>query len=395
MKIALVLFLCGLTFSALAQADMTSINGVLNSGPSDSQYEQQLQIARMRQKLLEQQQIKAAGLSPVNKIVGKLRLDQFSHALDVQLVDKLSSFSLFSIVEDKDLRDALNSPVAGVTNSLGANRSKLAIVNVNAVPTLMDRYGLPPPTNSEFDLKNPDTVTQFKNVGINYLLVTTLEDLDENHLDGATVSRSYEYVNGHKTGWWVEDSGENYKGYSIQSGVEQSSSSWKRETVGVSPQLKKEQSLRVTVRSRIYNAQTGELLGSNNKTYARGRSYMASVRGNNELSMGDLYQTAAEDLANWERIIVEDNVFPIKVLKIEDNEVLLNRGSDSAIQLNTYYDVWLKGEAIKDSDNGSILGYEDQKVGEVLIRELQPHFSRAMVSQDQGIKVGAILRLKP
>ena len=122
---------------------------------------------------------------------------------------------------------------------------------------------------------------------------------------------------------------------------------------------------------------------------------MAAARGNNELSTGDLYQTAAEDLANWERIIVEDNVFPIKVLKIEDNEVLLNRGSDSAVQLNTHYNVWFKGEAIKDPDNGSILGYEEQKVGEVLIRELQPHFSRALVSQVKGIKAGAILRLRP
>ena len=93
--------------------------------------------------------------------------------------------------------------------------------------------------------------------------------------------------------------------------------------------------------------------------------------------------------------MVQDIVFPIKILKIKGKEVLLNRGSDSGIQRNTYYNVWLKGEAIKDPDTGEFLGYEEQKVGEVLIRELQPEFSRASISQDQGVKVGAILRLKP
>ena len=67
------------------------------------------------------------------------------------------------------------------------------------------------------------------------------------------------------------------------------------------------------------------------------------------MSMGDLYQTAAEDLADWERIIVEDQTFPIKVLKIEGNGLLLNRGSESGIHQNEYYNVWAVGDEIKRS----------------------------------------------
>jgi hypothetical protein len=107
--------------------------------------------------------------------------------------------------------------------------------------------------------------------------------------------------------------------------------------------------------------------------------------------------SSKKNLRTWAEKLLKCSHFPaaIKILKLTDNEVLLNRGSDSGVQRNSYYDVWLKGEAIRDPDNGAILGYEEQKVGEVLIRELQPKFSRASISQNQGVKAGAILRLKP
>ncbi len=186
-----------------------------------------------------------------------------------------------------------------------------------------------------------------------------------------------------------------YNGHSITREGVQSVSNWKLETVRVSPTMKQEQSLRVTLRSRLYDAQSGELLQSKTTFYARGRSYTAADVRNNEPSMGDLYQTAAVDLANWERTIIEDDLFPIKVLQIKDKQVLINRGSDSGIQINTHYNVWAKGETIKDPDSGEILGSVDDNVGEVYIRELQPKFSRALISEDNGIKVGSNLRLKP
>ena len=77
---------------------------------------------------------------------------------------------------------------------------------MNAVPTLANRYGLTNQASQIYDLKNPDTLTQFKKVGINFLLITTVEDMDENHIDGATVTRDFEYCGTEKQpdgGWQI------------------------------------------------------------------------------------------------------------------------------------------------------------------------------------------------
>lgn len=343
--------------------------------------EQPVQPVQRRQRGLPTTTALAPGAS------ANLRLDEFSHALDVQLADNLGGSKLFSVIEDKDLKDLLQASAA-TGDSGSASRRKLAIAGVVAVPTLAERYGLKEQPTL-YDLKNKETLGQFGNSGINFLLITTVEDMDENHLDGATVTRDFEYVSGQRTGWWVEDlSGDGFH----MSGQRGSSSSWKRETVRVSPMLQKEQSIRVTLRSRLFDSKTGELMGSKNKTYARGRAYMASARGNNELSMGDLYQTAARDLADWERTIVEDLAFPIKVVKIDDDGVLINRGSETGIARNTYYNVWVLGEELKDPDTGEVLGKEETRVGKVLIVELQSRFSKARIVEDKGIKPGAVLR---
>lgn len=331
----------------------------------------------------------ATGLS------AKLKLDEFTHALDVQLVDKLGASKLFSVMEDKDVKAALQSPADPADT---ASHRKLAIASVNYVTTLGNRYGLPPQSSPAYDLKNADTLKQFTNAGISFLLITTVEDMDENHIDGATVTRDFEYVDGQRTGWWVQNLSASSGNDSFnlhRSGAGGGSSSWRSENVHVNPMKQKEQSIRVTLRSRLFDAKNGELLGSRNITYARGRSYMASAGGNNELSMGDLYQTAAGDLADWQRIIVEDDAFPIRVLQIETNNmVLINRGSESGIKINTYYDVFVKGERFKDPDTGELLDAPDNNVGRVLIRELQPKYSSAMVTGDgKGMVPGAILRL--
>ncbi len=323
----------------------------------------------------------------------KLRLDEFTHALDVQLADKLGASKLFKVLEDRDMKEALRT-AAGSAADTTATRRNLAIVSVNYVPTLANRFGLPP-TTLAYDLKNIATLEQFKNAGIGFLLITTVEDLDENHIEGETITRDFEYANGMKTGSWVEDLQASVSSDGVVShrtSASQSSSAWRRESVHVNPMTLKEQSLRVTLRSRLYDATTGELLGSRNKTYARGRTYRASARGNNELSMGDMYQTAAADLADWQRLIVEDDAFPIKIVKIEDDSVMINRGSESGVRQNSFYDVWIKVGFIKDPDTGEILGIEEKKVGKVLIRELQTKFAKASIFKDNGIKLGAMLR---
>ena len=394
MKLYLALFACLILNTAIAQNDATSINGVLNDNSSDSQYAAQLRIARMKQKLLTQQQAKAGVLPASLAAAEKLNLEGFIHAFDIELADKLGAFNRFEVVDENKLSGAVQSVPDEAPSAPNIHRRKLAVLDTCTSLALAGKFALPVHASLGGSLDNTNTVSKLKSAGIQYVLITTLEDFDENHLDGATFSRSYEYINGQQTGWWVQGvTDENHM--HLLASSKQSTSSWQVQSITVNPMVKKEQSMRVTIRSRIIDSSNGAILGSNIKTYARGRSYAAASRGNNELSMSELYHGAAEDLANLERTFVEDTIFPIKILKIENDEVLLNRGGDSGVQLNTHYIVWQKGDAIKDPDSGEILGVEDQNVGEVLIREIQPQFSKAVIDINKGIKPGAVLRLKP
>ena len=205
MKLWLLALLCGLAVTGTAQDSIESVNALYMNNLANDQYNAQIHISQMLQKLREQQAHSSSYSSRSTQGHGKLRLDQFSHALDVQLEDKLGTFDLLSVVVAKDLREAINPANTGAENTPGTNRRKLAILNVTAVPTLASWYGLPPNTNSDFDLKNTNILNQFSNAGIKYLLLTTLEDMDENHIDGPSVTRSIEYLNGRMTGWycWV------------------------------------------------------------------------------------------------------------------------------------------------------------------------------------------------
>jgi len=265
------------------------------------------------------------------------------------------------------------------------------------VDTLAQHFGFTGQTNLIYNLNKPTTLAQLENVGIQIVVVTTLEDIDENHIDGATIVRDYEKVNGRATGWWVQDISRTVGGeYPIIHLTSQgaANTTWSRTSVSASAIKTKEQSIRVTLRCRVFDVKKRELLESRNKTYARGRSYAAAAAGNNELSMGDMYQRAAEDLSYWEKIMVEDMIFPIKVIKVEDNQVVINRGVDSGLRKYEHYNIINIDQSIKDPDTGNVLGKEERIVGEVVLYELGSQFSKANIINNSNIQVGSILSLK-
>jgi ABC-type transport system involved in Fe-S cluster assembly fused permease/ATPase subunit len=56
-------------------------------------------------------------------------------------------------------------------------------------------------------------------------------------------------------------------------------------------------------------------------------------------------------------------IYPIKVNKVSNNEVILNRGSGAGIEVGQYYLVLNQGEAITDVDTGELLGGAEIQVG--------------------------------
>ena len=71
--------------------------------------------------------------------------------------------------------------------------------------------------------------------------------------------------------------------------------------------------------------------------------------------------------------------FQCKIVKGTTQEVYLNVGSDSGLEMGDRYEVYSVGEAIVDPDTGAKLGASKDKIGTVRVAKIQPKFSVARV----------------
>lgn len=93
---------------------------------------------------------------------------------------------------------------------------------------------------------------------------------------------------------------------------------------------------------------------------------------------------------------VVDGVFPVKVMKVQGEEIYLNRGEGASFKVGGIMIVYLEGEKLIDPDTGENLGSTEIEVAQLKVAEILPKFSKAnLVSGDVSqIKVGSVCRLK-
>jgi len=88
-------------------------------------------------------------------------------------------------------------------------------------------------------------------------------------------------------------------------------------------------------------------------------------------------------------------IYPIKVNKVSNNEVVLNRGSGAGIEVGQYYLVLKQGETITDIDTGELLGGADIQVGMIEVTSVSTKLSTAKIISGVGrIIIGDICRLQ-
>lgn len=88
-------------------------------------------------------------------------------------------------------------------------------------------------------------------------------------------------------------------------------------------------------------------------------------------------------------------IYPIKVNKVSNNEVILNRGSGAGIEVGQYYLVLNQGEAITDVDTGELLGGAEIQVGMIEVMSVARKLSKAKIISGAGqIGIGDICRLQ-
>jgi len=88
-------------------------------------------------------------------------------------------------------------------------------------------------------------------------------------------------------------------------------------------------------------------------------------------------------------------IYPIKVIKVSSNGIILNRGKGVGLEVGRQCVIVNQGEAIIDVDTGESLGGADEQVGLIEITSVQRKFSKAKIIFGAGrIKYGDICRLQ-
>lgn len=151
--------------------------------------------------------------------------------------------------------------------------------------------------------------------------------------------------------------------------------------------------VRFSAVGKIYDAASGKLLESanfqiNNSNAAE--NFAASMR-NGELS-DDLLINITRNMADKIANRVVDVIFPARVLSKLNRQITINRGDGTGIVVGQVWEVFALGKELTDPDTGQTLGREELSVGRIRITRVDPKVSVAEALEDTGIDQGAVVR---
>ncbi len=153
--------------------------------------------------------------------------------------------------------------------------------------------------------------------------------------------------------------------------------------------------IRISAIGKLYQTTTGELLESTNQQ-VEGKGFV-EVRGNTvaDGSTTDalLLQTA-RTLADRMSNRVVDVIFPARIIAVTGSQVTINRGDGTGIAPGQTWVVHKLGPMMVDPDTGAALGREEVTIGKVRINSVEPKFAKAEIISGNQIEVGGLLRME-
>ncbi len=90
-----------------------------------------------------------------------------------------------------------------------------------------------------------------------------------------------------------------------------------------------------------------------------------------------------------------DLVFPVKIIKVKNLQVYLNRGKDGGFKKGQVLKVFAPGEELIDPDTGENIGSAEEYVGKIVLTRVNPKFTIAKIlpkSREGDITKGCIVR---
>lgn len=168
----------------------------------------------------------------------------------------------------------------------------------------------------------------------------------------------------------------------------------RKEELKIQQQVVEVREIRLSAVGKIYETTTGKLLESANSQTATNKvdtQFIGTkVEGNRT---DDLLVAIARDMAERIANRVADVIFPAKVLSKRDKQIMINRGDGTGIAKGQVWCIFALGEELKDPDTKESLGREEVLIGKARVVSVQPKTATAELLEDNGVDVGAILRL--
>lgn len=203
--------------------------------------------------------------------------------------------------------------------------------------------------SGNLDLNDPNTAQAFQLAGVQYLVVTSINDF-QNYVERAT----FEAI-----------------GKTVTKRI-----------------------IRIGAIAKIYDTTSGKLLESTRINTdlqdIEPQGEYESVK-NSDLSESLVAQAskkAADRIAN--RVV--DVLYPAKVVGKSGKIVLFNRGDGFDIAKGDVWVVYAEGEEMVDPDTGESLGSVEAEVGKIRVIEVLPKVTRAEIIEDYGIDKLQIVR---
>jgi curli biogenesis system outer membrane secretion channel CsgG len=84
-----------------------------------------------------------------------------------------------------------------------------------------------------------------------------------------------------------------------------------------------------------------------------------------------------------------------KIVKAEGRTIIINAGMNANIPMGTVFQIFKKGEELKDPSTGESLGFDETLVGEAIATQIMERVTKAAVRSGAGFDKGDIVRLKP
>jgi curli biogenesis system outer membrane secretion channel CsgG len=147
--------------------------------------------------------------------------------------------------------------------------------------------------------------------------------------------------------------------------------------------------------AKISEVQTQKILTTTNFEVTKsgvGENSKSTVAATGTTS-DTLLTDATRDMSQRIADRVVDSIFPARIIGRRDKIVTINRNDTSPIAVGQTWEVFTLGQELTDPDTGE-KSREEVLVGTVRVTRVTPQNSQAEVLEDNGVDVGAVIRLK-